>query len=226
MEESFKEELYNDTLTPISVILVDDHPLMREGIVSVLAGLSKRVHILGSASSYDDFFKLLKQTGNPDIAVLDIIMPGKTGIDIAIELKRRKVETRILMLSSDNSEITVIQAVNAGVEGFISKSSPSSELINAIETIADGGTYFGSDISRMIESFDEDGTPDRRLFTKRELQIVDLCCEGLTSRAIAQKLNISIRTVETHKNNIFRHMNINSSTELVKLALAKHLIQL
>ena len=226
MEEMFGEEIYNAALLPIDVTLTDDHPLMREGIASSLASKSRRIKVLGTASSYDTFFELLKEAGEPDVALLDVIMPGKSGIDIARRLRIENPDVRILMLSSDNSELTVMQAVNVGINGFISKSSSPADLVSAVETIADGGSYFGSDIARIIESFEFDRNPDRKQFTIRELEIMDLCCDGLTSREIAQKLNISIRTVETHKNNIFKAMNINSTTEMVKLALEKHLIQI
>lgn len=226
MKEMFEEERYDPVLLPIDVTLTDDHPLMREGIAASLSSKSKRINILGTASSYDTFFELLKMVGEPDVALLGVIMPGKSGIDIVKRLHVEKPDVRILMLSSDNSELTVMQAVNAGIEGFISKSSSADELVSAVETIADGGSYYGRDVARIIESFQCDRNPSRQQFTMRELEIIDLCCDGLSSKEVAQRLNISIRTVETHKNNIFKTMNINSTAEMVRLALEKHLIQI
>ncbi|MCI2082078.1 MAG: response regulator transcription factor [Bacteroidales bacterium] len=219
------EETYLESAKKISAIVVDDHPLMLEGISSVISRKSDRIEVVGTASSYDALFKLLEKE-SPDIVLLDIIMPGMSGIEVAKRLRREYPDVKILMLSSNCSEITLMEAMNVGINGFISKSVPASELITAVEYIADGESYFGRDIARIIESITSERTQRKDMFTKRELEIIDLCCAGMTSREIARQLNISMRTVETHKNNIFRHLNISNSVELVKAAIAKHLIQI
>lgn len=218
------EEKYIEPAREINLVIVDDHPLMTEGISSALVRRSGRIVIAGTASSYDSFFALLEKV-TPDVAMLDIIMPGKSGIEIAVRLRKDYPEVKILMFSSDCSVQTVLDAVNAGVDGFVSKSAAPSELVAAVESVADGEAYYGKDVARMIEAISCDRGTDRKLFTRRETEIVDLCCDGLTSREIARRLNISIRTVETHKSNIFRHLNISNSVELVKVAIAMHLVQ-
>ena len=144
----------------------------------------------------------------PQIVLLDISMPEMNGLQVAEKIRNDNLDLKILILSAETDEDTVIKAMEIGVNGFISKSSLPEELYNAIETILDGADYFGTDIARILKSVAETKKVHEELFSSRELEIIRYCADGLMSKEIAEKLCISARTVEGHKLNIFRKMGL------------------
>ncbi|MDR1779105.1 MAG: response regulator transcription factor [Tannerella sp.] len=210
----------------INVILVDDHRMFRAGIKSLLS-LHPDICVSGEADSGEELLELLK-TQTPDVVLLDVIMPGIDGVETTQRIKRDFPETKILIVSSENQRGTINELVNLDIQGFITKQAcnSSEELGQAIRSIASGLTYFGKDITQILYSVyvsrKEAGMPE---LTSRETEIIALCRSGLQSKEIANRLNIEPRTVETHKNNIFRKLGINNTVEMVQYAIKAGIIR-
>ncbi|MDD2595816.1 MAG: response regulator transcription factor [Bacteroidales bacterium] len=210
----------------IKVILVDDHALMRIGIRTSLINFSSDIQVIAEAESAEELFEELK-TMTPDIILLDIILPGISGIEIAQRLRDEYGEIKILMLSAATSEKDIFDLLHIGIDGFVSKQMPVEELAKAIHAVYEGETYYGKDIANIIRDIHNACPPSQNInFTERELEVIKLCCDGLLCKEIADKLFVSVRTVEVHKANIFKKLGINNSVELVRYALHNGIIKL
>jgi len=130
-------------------------------------------------------------------------------------LKNRGSEVRVLVISADTNQETIMHLVDLGIDGFISKYADIPTLVDAIHSVDSGIEYFGKDISEIIHAVSTAKAPVDGLFTERELDIVRLCAKGQSVKQIAETLSISSRTVETHKNNIFKKLGFNSTSELM-----------
>lgn len=207
----------------ISVIIVDDHRIFRVGLHSEIREMSIPVDIAAEVESAEQLFSLLPTTA-ADIVLLDIGLPGMSGVEAARKLRREYPAIKILVLSAENNNETISQLMQVGIDGFVNKSVPLGELQTAIEYLAQGAEYYGRDIARIMHCVrtarhDVDGN-----FTAREKQIIQLCAQGLTAKDIANVLNVSLKTVITHKYNIFKKMGINNCVELVNYALRTGII--
>ena len=212
----------------IRAILVDDDELFRLGVCTAISGNHTDVSIAGEAETGKELFDLLSDT-TADIVLLDIMLPDMSGIDICRRLKSERPEMKILAISSDNSAAVTQALLDAGIDGFISKRAGGADiLVEAIRSVMDGHNYFGKDISEIIyriyvsKKKTVEATSE---FTQQEKKIIDLCREGLLSKEIAARLGISPRTVETHKNNIFRKLGINNTAEMVQYAIKNRIIR-
>ena len=213
----------------ISVILVDDHALFRIGVKGALLGSGGDVSVAGEADCGKALFKLLETTA-ADIILLDICLPDMSGIEIAKRLRDEYPNIKILAVSSENTKDVVSKLLEVGIDGFISKrqSSPD-ELVKAIYSIMDGFEYFGRDIASIMSNIfvsKKKTTEPTSEFTEREREIIKLCNEGLQSKQIADRFNISPRTVDTHKTNIFKKLGINNTVEMVQYAMKYGIINM
>lgn len=211
----------NDT---IRILLVDDHPLMLMGIRSMLEG-KLGIEVVGTAGNGVEALEkaaVLK----PDVMMLDIVMPGMDGIELARRMRAEMPDTALLVLSSDTSLVTLEPLLNIGIDGFLPKTSDASSMLDAIRSVAEGYEYFGTDIARLIERISLAKKASDGLFTPRELDVIRLSCKGLQYKEIAGRLGIKYLTVVTIKNNIFRKLGINNTVELVIYAVRKELISL
>jgi len=211
----------------INAILVDDHALFRLGVKSALTSSHTDINIIGEADCGKELFRLL-ETVTPDILLLDIILPDTTGIEIAEKLRKEKPEIKILAISAENTSDVVKKMLDIGIEGFISKRKGSAdEIAEAIRTIMNGLEYYGDDISSIIYKIYVSKKKTAEVtheFTEREKEIIELCRAGLLSKEIAQRLNISSRTVDNHKSNIFKKLGINNTLEMVQYAIKNGII--
>ena len=213
----------------ISIIIVDDHELFRFGLRSALIQKAPDINIVAEAESGEELFALLPDL-KVDVILLDIIFTGfeMSGIEIAQQLKNNYPAVKILVLSSENSEETIHQMIEIGIDGFISKRQTVSEkLPEAIRLIAAGENFYGRDISTVLYSFfvSHKNTSEPTVeFTNQEREILLLCKEGLSGKLIADRLNISPRTVDNHKNNIFHKLGVHSTIEMVQYAFKKGII--
>ena len=214
----------------IKTIIVDDHALFRLGIKAALGAAHSDICIVGEAGCGVELFRLLETAPIPDVILLDIILPDMTGVEIARRLKAGRPEIKILAVSAENTANTVQAMLDAGIEGFISKrGGGADEIAQAIRSVAQGFEYFGSDIAAIIYKIyvakkrTAEVTPE---FTERERSIIELCRDGLPGKLIADRLSISPRTVENHKNNIFKKLGIGSTLEMVRYALKHGIIGL
>ena len=211
----------------INAILVDDHALFRLGVKSAITGSHADINIIGEADCGNELFRLL-ETITPDIILLDIILPDIKGIEIAEKLRKERPEIRILAISAENTTDVIKKMLDIGVEGFISKRKGSAdEIAEAIRTIMNGFEYYGDDISSIIYKIYVSKKKTAEItheFTERESEIIELCRVGLLSKEIAQRLNISSRTVDNHKSNIFKKLGINNTIEMVQYAIKNGII--
>ena len=208
----------------IKLVIADDHPVFVIGI-KMLLSKQKNIKIVGVANDGEEAIKLVKKH-NPDIILLDIIMPKKSGIEVVKELRQIQSTTKVLMLSSDQNQEHIEALVNLGINGFVSKYSQEHIIINAIDSIQNNVNYYGTDISKLIERIITAKEATDQIFTPRELDIIRLSGSGLQYKEIVKELGISPRTVDTIKNNIFHKLGISSTVELVLYALRKGIITL
>lgn len=209
----------------VDIILVDDHDLFRMGTTMVL-GATPGYNVVAQAANGAQFFERLESLEKePDIALLDIVLPDMSGIDIARKLRDEHPDILILMLSAEASESTILSLTDIGVEGFVSKNAPADELLAAVSTIVEGGRYFAKDIARLIRDVCNASELHVEL-SEREETIIRLCCEGMRAKDISDEIGISIRTVESHKTNIFTKLGINNNVALVRYAIRRGIIQL
>jgi DNA-binding NarL/FixJ family response regulator len=205
-------------------MLVDDHPLMLLGISSMLDGKAD-IQVVGTASNGQEALAKAREL-NPDVMMLDIVMPGMDGVELARQMRAELPDVRLLVLSSDTSLATLEPLLGIGIDGFLPKSSESAVMLEAVRSVAAGYEYFGTDIARLIERISLAKKASESLFTPRELDVIRLSAQGLQYKEIAGRLGIKYLTVVTIKNNIFRKLGINNTVELVVYALKKGLISL
>lgn len=210
---------------PIKVIVVEDHPLVRLGLQSALSQAGEKYQVVGVTDCAAAFWKVFPNSG-ADVILLDIILPDETGVEIARKLRSQGSDIGILVLSAETDRETISELMAIGINGFVSKTVPTHELMTAIEYVADGVEYFGRDISKIIRDISIAKENISAEFTDRENEILTLCAKGLSAKDISRHLNISTNTVNTHKDNIFKKLGINSSMELVRWALDHGIITL
>jgi DNA-binding NarL/FixJ family response regulator len=216
----------------LKIILVDDHHLVRDGIKSLLSSTSD-LEIVGEASDGIELFEILSSV-KPDIIIMDISLPGKSGIDLTKEICKDYPDIKVLILSMYNNEDFIFNSIKAGARGYLPKNTTRNELLEAIYAIDSGEEFFSESISKiMLKSYVKRATDDEKpsekpdeILTTRELEILKLYVEGFINKEIGDKLDISIRTVETHKNHIMRKLGLKSTVEMVKFAIKNKIVEL
>ncbi|MDO9512091.1 MAG: response regulator transcription factor [Bacteroidales bacterium] len=217
-------------MNSVNIILVDDHPIVRQGIRSLLE-FNEHFNILGEADQSKSLFLLLNQ-GIPDVIILDISLPHESGIEICRKLQadEKYREIKCIILSMFMQEDFILNAIQAGAKSYLPKNTGRDELFAAIEAVMKGDEYFSPDIAAIImKSFvrkaKQDNESDASL-SKREIEILQLFSKGMPNQEIADKLFISIRTVESHKNHIMQKLGLKNSVDLVKYAIKAGLTEL
>ncbi len=216
----------------IRIFLVDDHQLVRDGIKALLMG-AENIEIIGEASTGKEFFEKLS-TVQPNLLILDISLPDTSGIEITRQITLKYPDIKVLILSMYTNEDFIINSVKAGARGYLPKNTSREELLEAIHCVNDGEEFFAASISKiMLKSYlrnareDEPAVPQRSVaLTSREIEILRLFAEGHINKEISDQLDISIRTVETHKNHIMKKLELKSTVELIKFAIKNKLIEL
>jgi DNA-binding NarL/FixJ family response regulator len=220
-------------MNKIKVLLVDDHQIVRDGIFALLIK-EHEIEIVGEASNGDELFDKLKFI-KPEIIILDISLPKMSGIEIASILNREYPQIRIIVFSSYTDEETIFKSIRAGAKGFLPKDSMREDLVEAIKKVHQGFEYLSDKIPNTIlmDYIKKSGNSDDKFnniklsnLTKREREILKLIAEGLSYKEIGNELYISVRTVETHKNNILQKLELKSTIDLVKFAIKNDLIDL
>lgn len=209
---------------PIRVLIVDDHAIVREGICSLLAR-HKDIQVVGQAADGQRALELVSQLA-PDIILMDIQMSGMNGLEATREIHKRSPRTRVLVLTQYENKEYVLPLLRAGAVGYIPKSARANELINAIRTVYTEGAYLPPRITQtVVTSLSESSTvPAEAALTEREIQVLRLVAEGLNSREIAERLNISAKTVDTHRANIMEKLGVHNTAELIRVAIQKGLV--
>ncbi|MDP4282293.1 MAG: response regulator transcription factor [Bacteroidota bacterium] len=216
----------------IRVFLVDDHELVRDGLKALLTGIPD-IQITGEASSGQELFSKII-TEQPDILVLDISLPDMSGIEITRRITKEYPVIKVLILSMYTHEDFVLNAIKAGAKGYLPKNTSRNELVEAIYTLDRNEEFFGQTISRVLvksyvrQTKDKQSLPEKTALqlSDRETGILRMSVEGYSNKEICNKLNISIRTVETHKNHIMKKLGLKSTVELVRFAIKNGMIEI
>lgn len=203
---------------PIRVALVDDHSLVREGIRALLTVVDF-LDIVGEADSGASAVDMVRQT-QPDLLLVDIGLKDMNGLELTRLLRQEHPSIKILILSMYDNNEYVSESVRSGASGYVLKNSPSREIIAAIEAVASGGTFYSAEIARKLAA---DRPTDNEL-TPRESQVLCKMVQGLNNKEMARELDISVRTVETHRLSIRRKLNIDKPAALLNYAIERGLI--
>ena len=211
----------------IKIMIADDHSVIREGLKSLLE-LEGDIQVVAEAEDGVDCLEKLKIC-TPDVLLLDINMPRKNGLEVLQTLKSSKSKVKVLVLTVHNEVEYLMKAVDIGVDGYILKDSESAELKKAIFSIVEGENYIQPSLipslnSKMIEKNRDEGKIES--LTKRELEVLKLLAVGMYNKEVAEKLNISERTVKNHVSNIFKKIEVTDRTQAAVFAIRNNLIEL
>jgi len=210
----------------IRVFLIDDHPIVREGVRSYLA--SRSIAVVGEASDAPEALRKVRSLA-PDVIVLDVNLPSMAGWELARLLRRLVPKSRILAFSINSSEEYVVRMARCGVRGYVTKDQPTSELFEAIKHVARGGLHFPDGMTDALLAPASKSSPSRpgsAVLTGREREVVALLAEGLSNKDVAAKLGISVRTAETHRQHLSHKLNIHTIAGLTKYIIRHRLSSL
>ena len=204
----------------IRVLLADDHQIVRDGLKRILAGTAD-LEVAGEAGSGDEALALVK-ANDYDIAMLDMSMPGLSGIDLIKRLKIEKPALRLLVLSMHGEQQYAARALKAGAAGYLNKDSAGEQLVSALRKIAAGGVYITEAAAATLL---QAGKAAHDALSDREFEVLRLLVDGLGPTEIAERLHLSVKTVSTHKTRILEKLNLKSTADLVRYALEHRLVQ-
>ena len=202
----------------IRVAVIDDHSVVLAGLKYVLS-LHDDMDVIATSETADDICTFYK-TQRPDVLLLDIRMPGTSGLDALATLRKQHPDVRVAMLTTSDLEEDVYRSFNLGANGYIPKDARPAEIANAIRTIAAGGNYMPEAIRRIYET-----RKSVKGLTEREVAILRYIAKGLSYHEIGKQYNISVNTVKIHVRHIFEKLDVSDRTEAVTLAIARGIIE-
>lgn len=197
----------------IKLFIVDDHFMVIEGIHSLLQN-EKHINWMGHAGNADSCLAFLKQQ-LPDVILMDISMPGLSGIELCKLVREQYPSVFIIGLSTFNQQSFIQKMMDNGASGYVLKNATQQELMEAIETVASGKTYISDEVASVLRKDNNEVMP---VITRREKEVLDLIAEGLTNNEIAKQLFIGITTVDTHRKNLLIKFNAKNTASLIRLA--------
>ncbi|MFT2011215.1 response regulator [Pontibacter sp. 13R65] len=213
----------------IKILLADDHTIVRNGIRSLLEDLAD-VEIVGEAQDGAEAIEKVKELV-PDVLMIDIAMPVMNGLEAAAQVSKLYPTTRCLMLSMHNNEDYILKSVEAGAFGYLLKDTTRDEMVRALRTVASGEKYFSPSVSNIIIASylqkvneTEKSTVKKSKLSKQEKVILKFIVDGSNSREIAEKLNLSVRTVDNHRASMMKRLSVKNAVELVRKALDENLV--
>ena len=216
------------TMTTIKTMVVDDHKMFLDGIVSLLRG-DEEVEVVSTANNGVEALDYLSKNDDIDVLITDISMPQLDGNELSKKIKDLYPNINILVLSMHSTGKTISQLLKNGATGYILKNTGKEELIEAIHTVAKGETFFSSEVKNNVMNSmmgsDKAAEPDLGVkLTRREVEIIKLIAAEHTTQEIADKLFISLHTVESHRKNIMRKVDVRNLAGLIKYAIRKGLV--
>jgi DNA-binding NarL/FixJ family response regulator len=220
-------------MTTIRIVIVDDHAIVREGIRQVFVS-DPGIDVVGEASEGQEALDLVLAE-SPDVVLLDITMPGMSGVDVARALRERGSATRVLMLSVHDDTTYVLEAVRKGAHGYVRKDTTPADLRAAVRAVHAGDAYFSPAVAKRLAEVVRDGAPRGGLraeratltvasLTNREREVLAAIARGLLNKEVASELGISIRTVEAHRESIMRKLGVRSVAAMTRAAIDAELI--
>ena len=216
--------------TIYKLMIVDDHDMVRQGLEAIIK-TSGELEILCTADRGAKAIKIIEELEiKPDLILLDIFMPEMNGMVTAVKIKEMYPEIKILMLSMEISSEYIKTAFQNKIEGYIPKNADIEVLLAAIIKICQGETYYDEKVKDYIFKYyvgdEETSVPKIQNLSEREVQVLKLIANGITNKAIGEKLFISPKTAEAHRNNILKKLNLKSTADLVKFAIAKNITEI
>ena len=207
----------------ITLLLADDHQLVRQSLISLLE--HEGFDVLGEASDGRTAVRLVQEL-SPEIAVLDMVMPGLNGIDAARQIQRASPRTKSILVTMYAERQYVVQALRAGIRGYVLKSQGARDLIQAIREVHNGAVYLSPKVSELAVDLslgraEAEADP----LSPREREVVQLIAEGLTTKEVASVLGISVKTAEAHRINSMRKLDVHETASLVRYAVRQGLVQ-
>ena len=210
---------------PYDILLVDDHKIMRDGIRAILKH-NEDFQVVGEAENGTDAVQICKRL-LPDIVLMDIGLPGLNGIEATAEILRHCPETRVIVLSMYDDEHSVVSAIRSGARAFVLKKASDSDLLEALRTVAKGGSYLSPQVSdRLLSRIQRGDLESKHLpsalegLSPRELQVLRLVAEGKTSKEIAVMLDLGLQTVRSYRKTMMKKLKVNNVAGLTQLALS------
>jgi len=212
-------------MTTISTFILDDHKIVRDGLQAMF--INTNIKVTGMFGNATQLYEGLKKE-SPDIIILDLSLPGASGLEVARTLNRHHKGIKVIVLTANTTEHNFISAVKVGVKAFLDKNCSKEELLEAIHEVYSGGVYFGKGSSytiyKSIQKMTETTSNDE--LTEREIEVLRCFAQGLSYKETAEKLSITVKTVETHRKNIFDKQGFTSQVDLVKYAIREGLVGL
>jgi two-component system response regulator NreC len=217
-------------MAKIRIFLTDDHTLFRHGI-KILIGSEPDMEIVGEASNAVDAIAQAAEV-KPDILLMDIGMPGVSSFEATRQIRKNRPETRVLFLTMYDDEDYLVECMESGAAGYVLKDSPAAQLLGAIRELHAGGSYLSPRmLSQLVDDFRSRVKSSQRLprfatLTQREREVLKLLAEGNSAKEIACTFNLSVKTVEAHKFNLMRKLDIHNKAQLVQYAVQKKVIKI
>ncbi len=211
----------------IKLLIVDDHKVVRAGI-RLLFQTDNEVNVVGETEDGEKAIELVKKL-HPDVVITDVSMPNMSGIQLTKKLKEEHPNVKVLIISMHNDDDYIIDALEAGAMGYITKDSNDDEIINAVHSISNDKMYYGSSISdvfaKKILKQNKSANEIEKL-TERELEVLELIVLGMSNKEIANKLFVSKRTIDNHRTNCMRKIGANNTADIVRIAYQNNLVKI
>ncbi|MBL8211487.1 MAG: response regulator transcription factor [Bryobacterales bacterium] len=210
---------------PTRILLADDHAMVRRGFRLILAQHPTEFAVIGEAGTGQEAIQLTAEL-QPDLLILDVAMPNGNGVEVTQYVSQNYPNVRVLILSMHRDSTYVRETLKAGAKGYLLKESVDGELLRAVRTVANNEAYIAPGVSNTVLSDYQKfvGSP-LDLLTARELEVFKLLAEGKSAKDIATELDISVYTIDAHRNRIFRKLQLRSSAELVRFAIRQGLVE-
>jgi len=206
----------------VRILLADDHAVVRQGFRMIL-GQEPDLEVVGEAGNGADAVRLVEEV-KADIAVIDISMPGMNGVEATRLIRQNSPECKVLVLSMHRDAVYVRETLRSGASGYILKDSIDQDLLNAVRAVAAGESFLSPGIARtVLEDYQQVQDPFDQL-TAREREVMQMLAEGKVAKEVATALDVSVYTVDAHRGRIMKKLGLKSSTELVRYAMRKGLI--
>ena len=207
----------------LRILLADDHQMVREGIAHALP--RDEFHVVGQAADGHEAVRLARGL-QPEIAIMDVAMPGLNGVDAAREVRRVSPGSAVVILSVHDENPYVTEALRAGARGYVLKSQPLQELFEALRQVSRGNVYVSPGLWRdVVDHYRTGEEPAQDPLTPREREVLQLIAEGHTTKEIAQELHISFKTAESHRSHLMAKLDIHATAGLVRYAIRRGLVQ-
>jgi len=209
----------------IRIVVADDHTIVREGLKQLLTAAGDLEVVAEAQNGFEVMDRI--RALDFDVLLLDMSMPGKSGIELIKQVHAEKPRLRILILSMHEEHQYAVRAIRAGAAGYLTKEGASAQLVSAIRRVAGGGAYISADVAEQLALGAMPGAkgPPHSTLSDREFQIFRMIAEGKSVSDIAERLNLSVKTVSTHKANILQKMNMSTQAELIRYALTHRLVE-